>query len=119
MMSVWVHSSGAVIPRSESVMTRTMMCVLAFATAAAFSATALGQDRGSIVGWGGQVIAPPSGLTHFATVHVGENHSLAVNADGSIVAWGDNLLGQCIVPTPNTGFVAAAPGMRHSLGLRS
>ncbi len=38
---------------------------------------------------------------------------------GSIVAWGDNYYGQCNVPAPNTGFVAIAGGLFHSLGLKA
>jgi hypothetical protein len=38
---------------------------------------------------------------------------------GSIVAWGDNSLGQCNVPPPNSGFVAVAAAYMHSLGLKS
>jgi len=46
-----------------------------------------------------------------------ENHSFGLKEDGSIVAWGYNLQGQCNVPSPNMGFVAAAGGAQHSLGL--
>jgi hypothetical protein len=38
---------------------------------------------------------------------------------GRIVAWGDNEFGQCNVPAPNLGFVAAATGGEHALGLKS
>jgi hypothetical protein len=38
---------------------------------------------------------------------------------GSIVAWGNNEVGQCNVPAPNSGFVAVAGGTWHSLGLKA
>jgi formylglycine-generating enzyme required for sulfatase activity len=38
---------------------------------------------------------------------------------GAIVAWGRNNAGQCNVPAPNTGFVAAPAGYEHSLGLKA
>jgi hypothetical protein len=37
---------------------------------------------------------------------------------GSILAWGSNDYGQCGVPAPNSGFVGAAGGRSHSLGLK-
>ena len=49
----------------------------------------------------------------------GWGHSLGLKEDGSIVAWGYNLNGQCNVPSPNSGFVAVAGGGYHSLGLHA
>jgi hypothetical protein len=43
---------------------------------------------------------------------------VGLKADGSIVAWGFNVLGQCDVPPPNADFVALAAGGYHSLGLQ-
>ncbi len=42
----------------------------------------------------------------------------AAAQDGSIVAWGNNELGQCDVPEPNEDFIAVAGGGYHSLGLK-
>jgi hypothetical protein len=42
-----------------------------------------------------------------------------LKSDSSVVAWGDNDLGQCDVPLPNTGFVAVSAGANHNLGLKS
>ena len=42
-----------------------------------------------------------------------------MTADGSIVAWGRNLAGQCDVPAPNADFVAVAAGREHSVGLKA
>jgi alpha-tubulin suppressor-like RCC1 family protein len=35
------------------------------------------------------------------------------------VAWGNNDYKQCNVPSPNSGFVAIAGGMYHSVGLKA
>ena len=39
--------------------------------------------------------------------------------NGEIVAWGRNNFGQCVVPSPNSGFVAVAAGDNHSVGLKA
>ena len=44
-------------------------------------------------------------------------HSLALRADGSVVAWGDNSYGQCTVPPAATNVVGIAAGYSHSLAL--
>jgi hypothetical protein len=41
-------------------------------------------------------------------------------AEGDLgVAWGNNGMGQCDVPSPNSGFVGISAGMQFSLGLKS
>ena len=47
-----------------------------------------------------------------------QSEFLVATEDGTIAAWGANESGECNVPTPNGGFVSAAAGARHSLGLR-
>jgi len=74
--------------------------------------------QGSIVGWGRQVIGVDLS-EGFISVAAGYYHSLCLKADGSIVAWGDNSVGQTSVPTPNTSFLAVAAGEAHSLGLKA
>ena len=72
--------------------------------------------RGTIVGWGrndyGQA-TPPSADADFVAVAGRVTSSLALRADGSLVAWPSG-----IVPTPNTGFVAIAAGSNHYLALK-
>ena len=38
---------------------------------------------------------------------------------GSVVAWGQNVNGECDVPEPNEDFMVIVAGMNHSLGLKS
>ena len=40
----------------------------------------------------------PAGLSGVMAVAAGDYHSLALKADGTVVAWGDNNYGQCTVP---------------------
>jgi hypothetical protein len=55
----------------------------------------------------------------FVKIAAGGQHSLALKADGAIVAWGGNAYGQCNVPAPNTGSMAVAAGAYHGLGLKA
>jgi hypothetical protein len=50
-------------------------------------------------------------------IAAGEYHSLAVRADGTVVAWGDDSGGQCDVPAGLSNVVAVAGGGTHSLAL--
>ena len=47
----------------------------------------------------------------------GENHSLGLKSDGTILSWGSNNHSECSVPAPNADFVAVAAGGSCSLGL--
>ena len=59
----------------------------------------------------------PAG-NHFAAMAGSGFHNLALNFDGSILAWGWNKYGQCDVPA-GKDFVAVAAGGYHSLALKS
>jgi len=56
--------------------------------------------------WMGLIHVPPPN-SGFAAVACGMFHSLGLKADGSIVAWGYNSVGQTTVPAPNSGFLAS------------
>jgi hypothetical protein len=49
----------------------------------------------------------------------GDRHSLALKADDTLVAWGDNSYGQTNVQAGLGGVVALAAGDRHSLALKA
>jgi len=49
----------------------------------------------------------------------GDGHSLALLADGTVIAWGDNSRNQCNVPAGLTNVVAIAKGDYHSMALKS
>ncbi|MCK4512453.1 hypothetical protein KAW64_11980, partial [bacterium] len=73
-------------------------CVAVLALAAG---VARAQSDGSVVGWGSMVVFEPSVLEDVTAVAAGWYHGLGLKGDGSIVAWGDNGVGQCDVPSPN------------------
>lgn len=92
---------------------------------------------GTVVGWGrnihGQATGVPtttplyvaSGvvtlagqlLTNVVAIAAGE-HSLAILADGTVRAWGNNSAGQCDIPPDLSNVVAIVAGYTHSLALR-
>ena len=61
----------------------------------------------------------PRDLAGVVAIAAGEYHSLAVKADGTVVAWGDNSEQQCGVPVGLAEVVAVAGGGAHSLALKS
>ena len=73
-----------------------------------------------MVGWGsnssGQIDIP-QGLAGVTAITAGGLHSLALKADGTVVAWGDNDSGQGIIPPALHDVVAVAAGEFHSLAL--
>ncbi len=60
----------------------------------------------------------PAGLSYVA-VAAGACHSLALKADGRVVGWGDNRLGQTTFPSGLSDAVAIASGHSHALALRN
>jgi alpha-tubulin suppressor-like RCC1 family protein len=75
-----------------------------------------------VIGWGangsGQLDVPVDAI-NIVAVSAGEDHSLALRADGSVLAWGDNSFGQTMVPAASSNAVAVSAGGRHSLALLS
>lgn len=90
------------------------------ATVALLAATLAGgvTTTYSLVAWGGS--APlPSPNTGFLSASVSTSHGLAINADGSVTAWGNNFDGQCNVPVGLSNAVMVKAGNRYSLALDS
>jgi hypothetical protein len=52
-------------------------------------------------------------------VAAGYYHSLALKADGTVIAWGDNRYGQTNSPVGLTNVVAVASGAYHNLALKA
>jgi len=81
-------------------------------------------DQGNLVAWGadfkGQTTPIPAGLTNLVVgVGAGYDYSLALNHNGTVVAWGNNSQGQTNVPAGLSNAVAVAGGVVDSLALRS
>lgn len=61
----------------------------------------------------------PAGLSNVVAIAVGQSHYLALEADGTVTAWGNNNYGQTNVPPGLSNVIAIAAGASHSLALRS
>jgi hypothetical protein len=61
----------------------------------------------------------PNGLGSLADIAAGSMHSIALRSNGTVLAWGNNLLGQRNIPSGLAGVTAIAAGANHSLALRS
>jgi alpha-tubulin suppressor-like RCC1 family protein len=72
--------------------------------------------------WGSDWAVIPTGLTNVVAVAAGHVHSLALKADGTVVAWSVNTdfeYGQTNVPPGLTNVVAVDAGSDHSLALKA
>ena len=80
------------------------------------------REAGSLVAWGGEGGYYDKGQTvvpeghDYVAVAAGMYHSLALRADGSVIAWGGNDRGQCDVPSGHN-YQAIAAGFEYSLAL--
>ncbi len=61
---------------------------------------------------------PLPGFTNAAVLAAGQNHTLAMWADGSLGAWGQNDYGQGTVPASVSNVLMAAAGSDYNLTLR-
>lgn len=85
-----------------------------------WQATLLSGPNPLITPWTKFFVHP--GVIAFASpvsVEAGRYHSLALKADGSAVAWGNDTFGQSAVPSEATNLIALAGGDAHTVALRS
>lgn len=61
----------------------------------------------------------PAGLDNVIAIAAGGAHSLALKSDGTVVAWGDNSVGQTDVPQGLTGVVGITAGDSHSAAIKA
>jgi alpha-tubulin suppressor-like RCC1 family protein len=73
-------------------------------------------------GWGNNYYGqatPPAGLTNIVAIAAGEEHSLGLRRDGTVVGWGYNVSGQTNPPVGLSKVVAIAGAGYACLALRS
>ena len=59
------------------------------------------------------------GFSNIAAIAAGDQHSLALKTDGTVITWGANNSGQTNVPTELSQVMAVARSSEHSLALKS
>ena len=105
--------------------TRRLLVVLSLGLLFA-SGAAQGTPSGTVTAWGcggfaqyGQC-SVPAGLSGVSAVAAGWYHSLALESDGTVAAWGcaNTNFGQCDVPGGLSGVTAISAGESHSLALK-
>ena len=74
---------------------------------------------GYLAAWGQVPGVAPVGLGNVTAIAGGQSHAVALRADGTVVAWGDDEVGQISVPAGLTDVIALAAGDFHSLALKS
>jgi hypothetical protein len=84
-----------------------------------FVNTSFGATPGVVVLWGKEFIPYIEPETRYSAIACGLYHTLALKRNGTVLAWGDNLGGQCNVPDGLSNVVAIAAGFKHSLALKS
>jgi len=78
------------------------------------------RPQSGVAGWGTQVFNTRWNEEPFAGIAAGGYHTLARRSDGTLVAWGDNHFGQCVVPALAAGatYVEMDAGEWHSVARR-
>src|SRR5216684_2698434 len=124
--------SGLSGVRAVSAAGRHELALLSSGTVLAWGDDTFGQLGNGIISANGssEVPAPVPGLSNVTAVAAGEEHSLALLANGTVMAWGDNHEGQLGngststsgVPVPVkglSGVTAIAAGALHALAVLS
>src|SRR4051812_23315815 len=96
----------------------TLFCALCWSEAPVTAAVS--GIPGMVIGWGpGTDYYPiPGGLTNAVSLSSG-GHVLALRADSTVAAWGNNNQKQCDTPMGLTNIIAVSAGSTHSLALHA
>jgi len=75
-----------------------------------------------VLAWGSNVYGQtnvPAGLANAMAIAAGDNHSVALMANGTVVVWGDNRLTQLEMPAGLTNVIAISAGPAYTLALKN
>ena len=82
------------------------------------SVATLTLTRSFVVVWGNQTNVP-DGLANVTAIAAGSGHNMALEANGTVAAWGGDTFGETDVPADLTNVVAISAGVSDSLALQS
>ena len=107
-----------------TIRTNSSPCAAAFSFLAVFLALPAATDatlaQESVICWGRTVVDSRWHEQTFVEVAANGDHTVVRRNDGSVVAWGENSLGQCNVPAlpPGLSYVEVAAGAGHTVARR-
>lgn len=76
-------------------------------------------SAGEVVSWGWYVLLPWDTGMVFSQVADGNQHTVALRRDGTVVAWGLDDVGECLPPSGLSNVVAISAGSYHTLALKT
>src|SRR4051812_10566101 len=78
--------------------------------AAVFLSKVCHATTGSVTAWGSGQSGMPGGLNSVTTISTALDHSVVLNANGTVTAWGYNFDGQTAIPGGLNNVVAISAG---------
>ena len=103
--------------RSKPRLVRRLIATLPWLAWAAVVDASSAETR--LQGWGNVGLTVVGSMSDLSEIDAGAFNTLAVKQDGTVVAWGRNDVGQCVVPSTLTDVVEASAGYYHSVALKS
>ena len=80
----------------------------------------LALQNGKVLAWGSNYNVPSSALSGVTAIATGDDHSIALSGNGSVLVWGSNEYGQCDIPiAAQSGIVAIDGGSDHTVALKN
>jgi alpha-tubulin suppressor-like RCC1 family protein len=96
-----------------------IMQALALAVVGVAQTLLSSEPVGTVVAWGASSATNvPAGLFNAVAISTGEQHSMVLKGDGTVVLWGANNYGQTDVPAGLSNVVAIDAGNFYSMVLK-